>query len=46
MKEFQSKISVDEVFSGNCEERVEMKDWLSNFCQDDVRAGKWFLCYC
>lgn len=46
MKQFQSKISIDEVFSSSCEERVVMEDWLSSACEDDVREGKWFLCYC
>lgn len=47
MKEFKSKISLEDVFSEEDARDVRFgKDSLSHFCKDDVRKGKWFLCYC
>jgi len=39
-------ISLKDVFCLDEQRAVDTKDYLSHLCKDNVRTGKFFLCYC
>lgn len=39
-------VNLNDVFCLNEQREIDAKDYLSQFCEEDVRTGKFFLCYC
>lgn len=39
-------VQVDDVFCGEDKRVIDASNYLSSLCEDNVRTGKFFLCYC